>query len=160
MKKLPIGIQTFNEIRQNNYVYVDKTDIGVHLINRHKYVFLSRPRRFGKSLFVDTLHTLFAGKKELFTGLAAEKTHDWSKTYPVIRIDFSEGSFRNEKSLHLSIMHAVLENEKRLGVSVQSPEPALRFGQLIREVSRKYEAQVVILIDEYDKPILDNITSL
>ncbi len=120
MKKLPIGIQIFQKIREDDYVYVDKTSLAAHLINRYQYVFLSRPRRFGKSLFVDTLHNLFAGQKELFTGLAAEKDHDWSKTYPVIRTDFSGGSFRNEKSLHLSIMHAVLDNEKRLGVSVQS----------------------------------------
>lgn len=79
MKKLPIGIQTFSEIIENDYVYVDKTDIAVDLIDRYKYVFLSRPRRFGKSLFVDTLHNLFGGNQELFSGLAIEKKHDWSK---------------------------------------------------------------------------------
>ncbi len=76
MKKLPIGIQTFSEIRENNYAYVDKTGIAVDLIDRYKYVFLSRPRRFGKSLFVDTLHNLFEGTKELFISLAAENSHD------------------------------------------------------------------------------------
>ena len=113
MKKLPIGIQTFSEIRNNNYVYVDKTDIAVDLIDRYKYVFLSRPTRFGKSLFLDTLKNLFEGKKELFTGLKAENIHDWSKTYPVIRIAFSEGSFRSFKSLEQSIMSILEENEKR-----------------------------------------------
>ncbi len=76
MKKLPIGIQTFSEIQKNNYVYVDKTNLAVKMINLYKYVFLSRPRRFGKSLFLDTLHNLFEGSKELFTGLAAEKEHE------------------------------------------------------------------------------------
>ncbi len=157
MKKLPIGIQNLSEIIENDYAYVDKTGIAVDLIDRYKYVFLSRPRRFGKSLFVDTLHNLFAGNKELFAGLAAEKSHDWSKNYPVIRIEFSEGNFRNRDSLRLSIISAVIENEKRLGVCAESPEPALRFAQLIRETARKYNTRAVVLIDEYDKPILDNI---
>ncbi len=157
MKKLPIGIQTFSEIRQNNYVYVDKTTLAVDLIDRYKYVFLSRPRRFGKSLFVDTLHSLFEGKKELFTGLAAEKSHDWSKSYPVIRIDFSEGNFRIPENLHESLKAVIRRNEKRLNTAAEDLVPALRFGQLIREVCEKYDSQVVILIDEYDKPILDNM---
>ncbi len=157
MKKLPIGIQTFQKIRKDDYIYVDKTGIAVDLIDRYQYVFLSRPRRFGKSLFVDTLHSLFEGKKELFTGLAAEHTHDWSTTYPVIKIEFSEGNFRNRDALRLSLMSAIMENEKRLGVCAESPEPVLRFAQLIRGVARKNETRVVILIDEYDKPILDNM---
>ncbi len=157
MKKLPIGIQTFQKIRGDDYVYVDKTDLAVDLINSYQYVFLSRPRRFGKSLFVDTLHNLFEGKKELFTGLAAEKSYDWSKTHPIIRIDFSEGNFRNPRSLHESIMNGLKKNEKRLGVCVESSEPSLRFGQLIETVSQTHGTQAVILIDEYDKPILDNM---
>ncbi len=159
MKKLPIGIQTFREIRTDNYAYVDKTGIAVDLVDRYKYVFLSRPRRFGKSLFLDTLHNLFEGNKELFDGLAAEKSYDWSKGYPVIRISFAEGSFRTPASLQRSVMSAVRKNAKRLGVSVESPEPSLCFAQLIEEVSEKYDSQVVILVDEYDKPILDNIDS-
>ncbi len=157
MKKLPIGIQTFREIRCNNYLYVDKTGMAVDLITNYKYVFLSRPRRFGKSLFLDTLRNLFEGKRELFKGLAAEKSHDWSKTYPVIHIEFSEGNFRTSESLHQSLMHAVVKNEKRLGVSSEHSLPALRFAELIREVSGKYTTPVVILVDEYDKPILDNL---
>ncbi len=183
MKKLPIGIQTFQKIRTDNYAYVDKTGMAVDLVERYQYVFLSRPRRFGKSLFLDTLRNLFEGNKDLFTGLAAEKTHDWSKTYPVIRINFAEGSFRNLESLHRSVMNTLMENEKHLGISTEdlrsslvssighfwnmltrrnpakSQEPSLRFAQLIRDVAKKYGSQVVILIDEYDKPILDNIDS-
>ncbi len=89
--------------------------------------------------------------------MAAENTYDWSNTYPVIKIDFSEGNFRNSDALRLSLMSAIMENEKRLGVCAESPEPALRFAQLIREAARKNESKVVILIDEYDKPILDNM---
>ncbi len=90
-------------------------------------------------------------------GLAAENSHDWSKVHPVIHIEFSVGNFRDRESLRLSLMDAVERNEKRLGVVAESPEPALRFAQLIREVAEKYKAKTVILIDEYDKPILDNI---
>ncbi len=85
MKKLPIGLQTFCEIIQHNYTYVDKTGLAVDLIDRYKYAFLSSPRRFGKSLFLDILHNLFEGRKDLFEGLAAETSHDWSKIYPVNR---------------------------------------------------------------------------
>ncbi len=157
MKKLPIGIQTFSEIQKKNYVYVDKTGLAVDLIDRYKYVFLSRPRRFGKSLFVDTLHNLFEGHMDLFTGLAAENTHDWSKCYPVIRIDFSEGHFRIPESLNESLLAAVMENERRFGICLDNSFPALRFARLIREVSKKFNHKVVVLIDEYDKPILDNL---
>ena len=84
LKKLPIGIQTFSKIREGDYVYVDKTQIAYHLINRYSYVFLSRPRRFGKSLFLDTLHNIFEAKKEYFKGLAIEDKWDWDVSYPVI----------------------------------------------------------------------------
>ncbi len=157
MKKLPIGIQTFSEIRQNNYVYVDKTDIAAGLVDRYKYVFLSRPRRFGKSLFLDTLHNLFEGKKELFAGLAAEKKHDWSKSYPVIKISFGAGDFRTQADLRERILFLLEDNENRLDVTGQSRSPANRFDFLIKETYKHYQEKVVILIDEYDKPILDNI---
>ncbi len=94
----------FSEIIENDYAYVDKTGMAVDLIGRYKYVFLSRPRRFGKSLFVDTLHNLFEGKKKLFTGLAAENTHDWSKVYPVIKISFGAGKFRTQEDLNERIL--------------------------------------------------------
>ena len=117
MKKLPVGIQTFSEIREGNYAYVDKTGIAVDLINRYKYCFLSRPRRFGKSLFVDTLHNLFEGRKELFAGLAAHTEHNWSKKHPVIKISFGGGNFRSMKMVQTSIRENLWDNERRLGVS-------------------------------------------
>ncbi len=157
MKKLPIGIQTFSEIIENNYVYVDKTGIAAQLIDRYKYVFLSRPRRFGKSLFLDTLHNLFEGKKELFTGLAAEKTHDWSKKYPVIKISFGGGNFRSKEGLSENLAMILRQNGKRLGISCISASPDIWFTELIQNTVEQYGQPVVILIDEYDSPILDNI---
>ncbi len=157
MKKLPIGIQTFQKIRKDDYVYVDKTGIAVELINRYQYVFLSRPRRFGKSLFVDTLRNLFEGKKELFTGLAAENSHDWSKTYPVIKIAFSGGNFRSMERFLNNISMVLRKNEQRLGVTCTTSSPDTFFSELIQNTAQKFGQPVVILIDEYDKPILDNI---
>ncbi len=157
MKKLPIGIQTFQKIRKDDYVYVDKTDLAVDLISRYQYVFLSRPRRFGKSLFVDTLHNLFEGNKELFTGLAAETCHDWSKSYPVIKIAFSGGNFRSMERLQNNMFMILRENEQRLGITCNSTDPDTCFAELIRNATKKFGQPVIILIDEYDKPILDNI---
>ncbi len=157
MKKLPIGIQTFQKIREDNYVYVDKTSLAVDLISRYQYVFLSRPRRFGKSLFVDTLHSLFEGKKELFTGLAAEKAHDWSKTYPVIKISFGAGDFRSPEMLQITLLETLRDNEKRLSISCEIEAVSARFSRIIKAAHEQYNQPVVILIDEYDKPILDNI---
>src|SRR5574344_3047679 len=91
LKKLPIGIQTFSEIIEENYTYVDKTGIAYNLIDKYKYVFLSRPRRFGKSLFVDTLRNIFEGNKELFARLEIENKWNWDRKHPVIHIAFSGG---------------------------------------------------------------------
>ncbi len=157
MKKLPIGIQTFQKIREDDYVYVDKTDLAVQLIDRYQYVFLSHPRRFGKSLFLDTLHNLFEGKKELFTGLAAEKEHDWSKKYPAIKIFFGEGNFRSKEGLAENLAMILRQNGKRLGISGTSACPDVWFNELIQNTVEQHDQPVVILIDEYDKPILDNI---
>ncbi|PID74140.1 MAG: hypothetical protein CSB33_00010 [Desulfobacterales bacterium] len=93
MKRLPIGIQTLQKIYDSNAVYIDKIAYAVRLIEQYDYVFLARPRRFGKSLFLDTLKELFEGNRALFSGLAAEKMHDWSKTWPVTRISFGRGNF-------------------------------------------------------------------
>ncbi len=157
MKKLPIGIQTFQKIREDNYVYVDKTDLAVQLIDRYQYVFLSRPRRFGKSLFLDTLHNIFEGKKELFTGLSAANSHDWTKTYPVIKISFGGGNFRSMERLLNNMAMILRENKQRLGITCSTTDPDTCFAELIQNAAKKFAQPVVILIDEYDKPILDNI---
>ncbi len=158
---LPIGIQSFAEIRSGNYLYIDKTDLAADLISRYKYVFLSRPRRFGKSLLVDTLAHLFSGEQKLFQGLAAEKKHDWNKKHPVIRFSFGIGEFRNQADLKESIADQLTENEERLGITNnQARLNSSRFSLLIRKSFEKYGEQAVILVDEYDKPILDNIDNL
>ncbi|ORU91121.1 MAG: hypothetical protein A6F72_01015 [Cycloclasticus sp. symbiont of Poecilosclerida sp. N] len=162
MKKLPIGITTFAKIRdeQQNYLYVDKTDIAYKLITSAEYYFLSRPRRFGKSLFLDTLDNIFCANKDLFKGLYIYDKWDWSTKYPVIRIDFNVGDFATVKGIENRVF-AILDNiSKTLGVTCEVTEDIPRcFNDLIIATYKKHNQKVVILIDEYDKPILDNITN-
>ena len=160
LKKLPLGIQTFKEIITDNYLYIDKTDIAYNLINNYKYAFLSRPRRFGKSLFLDTLHNIFEGNKELFEGLAIYDKWDWSIKYPVIKISW-DGKNRSLEDLKLNTINFITQNQKRLGVACEAPKdhPSC-FYELITKTSEKYNQKVVILIDEYDKPILDMIDDI
>ncbi|KAA0259111.1 ATP-binding protein [Deferribacter autotrophicus] len=160
MKKLPIGIQTFREIREDDYVYVDKTKEAYELIENYKYVFLSRPRRFGKSLFLDTLKEIFEGNKELFEGLYIYDKYDWSKKHPVIKISFS-GDFRTNESTKSMILDILKSNQRRLGVICENETNVTScFRELIEKSYEKYGEKVVILVDEYDKPILDVIDKL
>ena len=157
MKKLPVGIHTFSQIRNEDYLYIDKTQEAYELINNYKYVFLSRPRRFGKSLFLTTLKEIFEGNKDLFKGLYIYDKYDF-EAFPVIRIVFS-GVMSTEESLNDIIKRNMCNNEENLRCegndSLSSTE---RFAALIKNAAIKYNKPVVILIDEYDKPILDNIT--
>ena len=111
-KKLPIGIQTFREIREENYYYVDKTPFAQKLIEQGKYYFLSRPRRFGKSLFIETLAELFSANEILFQGLAIHKQWDWQHKFPVIRISFAEGVLSNELALEQRIREILSAEQK------------------------------------------------
>jgi len=155
MKKLPIGLQTFNEIIKNNYIYIDKTPMALDMIENYKYVFLSRPRRFGKSLFLDTLNEIFNGEKELFKGLYIYDKWEFEK-YPVIRIDWS-GDFSTKEET-INVANRILkENQKRLNIECEAQSPNNCIAELIQQAYEKYQKPVVILIDEYDKPILDNI---
>ena len=158
-KKLPIGIQTFREIREDDCYYVDKTPFALHLIDKGKYYFLSRPRRFGKSLFIDTLAELFEGNEPLFRGLHCHDKWDWSVKYPVIRISFAEGVMDSPAGLEARIRGNLRINAARLGVedATELPIPDA-FIALIHAAERRYGQRAVILIDEYDKPILDNLT--
>jgi len=157
MKKLPIGIQTFEKIINENYCYVDKTEIIHQLIDNGTYFFLSRPRRFGKSLLIDTIKSLFEGRNELFKGLWIEDKWDFSQKYPVIKIDFGAGIPKEKVELNKKI-HEILEvNQERLGVKCEFETISGCFEELITKAALKYKEKVVILIDEYDKPILDNI---
>ena len=160
MKKLPVGIQTFSEIINEDYLYIDKTGIAYSLIGRFKYAFLSRPRRFGKSLFLDTLHNIFEGNRELFRGLLIEELWNWEVKYPVILISFS-GGINSTADLEADLLYILQSNEKRLGLKCENRvRPQHFFAELIEKAYEKYHQKVVILIDEYDKPILDNIENI
>ncbi|NCC86197.1 MAG: hypothetical protein EOM03_19165, partial [Clostridia bacterium] len=115
-KKLPIGIQNFREIRQEGYYYVDKTPFVSRLAQSGKYYFLSRPRRFGKSLFLDTLAEAFAGNRELFQGLYLEDHWDWTKKHPVIHFSFAEGRLETRAALDRRILQMLRANQENLGV--------------------------------------------
>jgi Predicted AAA-ATPase/PD-(D/E)XK nuclease superfamily len=157
-KTLPIGIQTLSEIISNKHYYVDKTGFAHQLITQGKYFFLSRPRRFGKSLFIDTLKELFEGNQPLFTDLYIHDKWDWSIHFPVIRISFNDGGVNNRPELDRRIRSILRVNFQRLGLTYPDLDDNIdAFGELIRTARRAYGQRVVVLVDEYDKPILDNI---
>ncbi|MFW6307529.1 MAG: ATP-binding protein [Campylobacterales bacterium] len=159
LQKLPIGIETFGEIRKNNYAYIDKTNLAYKLVNSYKYVFLSRPRRFGKSLFLDTLKNIFEGNREYFKNLAIEDKWGWETSYPVIQLNFAKGKIQSRAELDNRIMKVLKSNQKRLNIECEdSDDVAGCFSDIIEYSYEKYNQRVVVLIDEYDKPILDNIT--
>ena len=156
-KKLPIGIQNFEKIRKGGYYYVDKTRFVRKLAEGGGYYFLSRPRRFGKSLFLDTIRCAFEGRKELFEGLYLERNWDWDEKYPVIRFDFSEQKVKSAEELEDFLNFKISENANRLGVRIETKRYYTAFMELLRKTAETKGKQVVLLIDEYDKPILDNI---
>ena len=155
--KYPIGIQTFEQLRTDGYVYVDKTDMVYSLATEGKVYFLSRPRRFGKSLLISTLESYFLGKKELFNGLkiaALEK--DW-KEYPVIRIDFSVGNYIKKCTLDEILDNTLRKWERKYGVETQVEDWGYRLMHIIETAHIKTGMRAVVLVDEYDKPMLDAI---
>ncbi len=159
MKKLPIGIQTFSKIIEENCYYVDKTYFALKLIQGGGYYFLSRPRRFGKSLFLDTLAEIFLGHKELFKGLYIYDKYDF-KPHPVIRISFGSGDYSTSiEQTERKIAWILEKNQKELKIECEKTQNEECFAELIEKAHAKYSQRVVILIDEYDKPILDNITN-
>jgi hypothetical protein len=157
LKYLPIGRSSLTGIIENNYLYVDKTKFVQQLIAKGgKYYFLSRPRRFGKSLFIDTLKQAFLGNKKLFTGLYLENNWDWSKSYPVIHIDFSISTAYNSETALLDNIQAQISYYAKLyDVIIPEVSHNVQFDILIKQINQKVNNTVVILIDEYDKPILD-----
>ncbi|MBK1736210.1 hypothetical protein CKO15_13225 [Halorhodospira abdelmalekii] len=156
--RLPIGIQTFSEIREGGYYYVDKTPIIERLVQQNKYYFLSRPRRFGKSLLLDTLRCLFEGRQKLFEGLYIHDRWDWQQTHPVIRLSFGSGVMRNREELDTRIRHQLRKERERFTqtTAAETDIPG-EFSDLLELAHRETGQPVVLLIDEYDKPILDNI---
>ena len=160
--KLSHWIQSFEEIRTQNYIYIDKTMFINEMENSWKYIFLSRPRRFGKSLFVDTLHCMFEWKKELFEWLYIYDKWDWDETYPVIKIDFWDWLIKNEIVLEKRLMKLLNDIAKKEELEIDFDIDLLGEGlkDVIISLNEKYNQQVVVLIDEYDKPILDKITDI
>ncbi|MFA7607115.1 MAG: AAA family ATPase, partial [Rhodocyclaceae bacterium] len=161
-KSLPIGIQNLKEIRTGGFYYVDKTRFACRLVSEGKYFFLSRPRRFGKSLFLDTLKELFECHRTLFAGLYADTHWDWSTPGPVIRISFGSGVVRGREELDRRIRQQLIDIRREL--SLPEPEAAAEdivgtFTHLIRDAATQYGQRAVVLIDEYDKPILDNLSA-
>ena len=155
--KYPIGIQTFEKIRNEGYIYVDKTEHIYNLAHGSTYYFLSRPRRFGKSLLVSTLDAYFSGKKELFKGLAIEKLEqDW-ETYPVIRLDLSGQNFSTKENFHECMSYVFERQEAAYGLDNKGEVESVRFNKLLQAANAQTGKPVVILIDEYDKPIVDNL---
>ena len=155
-KLYPIGIQTFERIRKEDMFYVDKTEYIYHMTHTDgTYFFLSRPRRFGKSLLVSTFKSYFEGKKELFEGLAIEKLEKEWTAYPVLHFDLSKGKHMENEQLEEYLDYLLEDYEKKYGIENHRNGNNNRFNDLIEVVYRKTGRQVVVLIDEYDAPLLD-----
>ena len=155
--KYPIGIQDFEDLQRNGYAYVDKTNFVYKLADEGKYYFLSRPRRFGKSLFLSTLEAYFQGKKELFKGLAIYDLETEWKKYPIFHIDLNTANFREKDSLYSVLNDYLTGWEEKYGARESEATLALRFKGVIARAAEKEGRGVVILIDEYDKPILQTL---
>jgi hypothetical protein len=157
LKNLPIGVQDFEKLRKGDYLYVDKTALIYQLVSTGSYYFLSRPRRFGKSMLLSTLHAYFSGKKELFEGLAIEKLEkDWT-TYPVLHLDLNVGEYRTEDDLRGKLSATLNDWEQLYGKVDYEQSLGTRFEGVIRRAYEKTGQRVVILVDEYDKPVLQTI---
>ncbi|WP_456087677.1 AAA family ATPase [Parabacteroides sp.] len=152
--KYPIGIQSFESLIKDEYVYVDKTDLIYQLATTGRYYFLSRPRRFGKSLLISTLEAYFRGQRELFEGLAIEKLEkEWTK-YPILHLDLNTGKYDEKHNLADVLNDTLYFWENLYGSSLSEVTPELRFKGIIRRAAEKAGQRVVILVDEYDKPML------
>ena len=153
----PIGIQNFEDLRNGGYVYVDKTDKIYSLASSGKYYFLSRPRRFGKSLLVSTMEAYFQGKRELFRGLAMETLEKEWKEYPVLHLDLSGASYTSREVLDSKLANALDIWERLYDIQKRYSAASVRFANVIDAACEATGQQTVILIDEYDKPIIDNL---
>ena len=154
-RRLPIGIQTFRELRERDCYYVDKTAYIVRLADEGKHYFLSRPRRFGKSLFLDTLKEAFEGNEPLFEGLAVHGDWDWSVRHPVLRLSFGSGTLRGASDLPADVADQLEAMESDAGVAAGPAGAPERLRRLIRTLHERARRRVVVLVDDYDKPILD-----
>ena len=153
--RLPTGIQTFRELRETDCYYVDKTGYALRLVQGGKHYFLSRPRRFGKSLFLDTLKELFQGSQSLFVGLEAHDRWDWSVSFPVVRLDFGGLNATKPGDLEEDVLAQLLNLESAAGMQARHTSGPRRLEDLVRTLHRDSGQRVCVLVDEYDKPILD-----
>ena len=155
-RRYPIGVQTFEKIREGGFLYIDKTALVYDLVTSNTIYFLSRPRRFGKSLLVTTLEAYFSGRKELFRGLAMESLEkDWTE-YPVLHFDFSGTKYFSTDDLSEQLDIQLSRMEEKYGKGEGEVTPAGRFGGIIRRAYKQTGRQVVFLVDEYDAPLLDS----
>ncbi len=152
-KIYPIGVQNFEKLRKEGNFYIDKTALIYQLVKSGAYYFLSRPRRFGKSLLISTLEAYFQGKRELFEGLAMEQLEkDWIK-YPVLHLDLNTEKYDIPESLENKLNGALVEWEKQYGAEPSEKSLAMRFDGIIKRACRQEGQRVVVLVDEYDKPM-------
>ena len=158
LKKLPIGVQDFRILREQNSLYIDKTELIFGMLKEANYYFLARPRRFGKSLLVSTMKELFQGSKELFEGLWIEDKWDWSQKYPVLHFSFAAVGFR-EIGLDAAIDSLLNRAARQFDVALSEKSNPLRFRELLEKINEKH-GKIVVLIDEYDKPIIDYIDNV
>ena len=159
LQRLPIGIQTFSEIRDGNYLYVDKTAAIQRLITQGKYFFLSRPRRFGKSLLLSTIKSIYQGRRDLFTGLWIENQRDWGKVSPVIHLSFASISYR-ELGLEEAIRVQLQATAAEQGITFANTDSISQMFAELLETLAKQQGKVVVLMDEYDKPLIDYLDDM
>ena len=157
MQNLPIGMQSFESIRQNNFLYVDKTKHIYNLTNSNRYYFLSRPRRFGKSLFLSTLEAYFLGQKELFKGLYIEMVEKQWTEYPVLYLDMNNSTYGSIEDLNDVFLRHFLRWEEQYNIQTPLRSNSSRFTNIVETIFKQTGKQVVILVDEYDKPLLQTI---
>lgn len=155
-QKYGIGTQVFSTLRERDFVYVDKTQFIIQLLEGPDYYFLSRPRRFGKSLFLSTLEQFFLGRRDLFKGLAIDKYQDWEwEPHGVIRISFGQGDFSHNGGLNARIISILEKYEEEYGIEPKGDFPSNRLAHLISQLSKKTGKGIAVLVDEYEKPLLD-----
>lgn len=157
--KYPLGIQSFANLIEDGYIYIDKTALVYQLIEQGKWFFLSRPRRFGKSLLVSTFEALFEGKKELFTNLAISNTEYAFEKHPILKFEFSQTEIKNGSDFRQYIAKVTDKVASEYGITLAEERDDFKLIDLIQILAQKHNANVVLLVDEYDKPILNTLES-